>query len=399
MKLASAHSTHSDPRVAITEAYQKLKSDFGDVLPNWIGLHASVTYDADELIRTLRQLAPNIPIHGGTSCVGVMTEQGFHCSDGRGVGLLGLSDPAGSYGVGVMELGTDPRQAAFEASRKALEQAKRVGEIPSMVWIMGAPGNEESILKGIGDFFGPNVPIGGGSSGDNTVSGEWKQFANGAVFKNAVVVSALFVSKGVAFSFHSGYDPTDKKATVTKGSGRVIQELNHRPAAEFYNEWIGGGISDETIKGGNILMKSSLFPLGRVVGSAGSVSYYQLSHPDSVLPDKSMSMFSEVTTGDEVFLMQGSVDALVYRAERVVKSAIRSGQMDPGKISGALIIYCAGCMLTVKDRMSEVVSSLKNGLGEGVPFLGAFTFGEQGCFLGGENRHGNLMISVLLFGK
>jgi len=28
-----------------------------------------------------------------------------------------------------------------------------------------------------------------------------------------------------------------------------------------------------------------------------------------------------------------------------------------------------------------------------------FTLGEQGCFPGGENRHGNLMICATLFGR
>jgi len=54
-------------------------------------------------------------------------------------------------------------------------------------------------------------------------------------------------------------------------------------------------------------------------------------------------------------------------------------------------------MFTVKQRMDEVVSNLRSALGEETPFLGAFTFGEQGCFFGGENRHGNLMVSLVLF--
>jgi hypothetical protein len=69
----------------------------------------------------------------------------------------------------------------------------------------------------------------------------------------------------------------------------------------------------------------------------------------------------------------------------------------PDSIAGALVIYCAGCMLGIQPRMQEVVESLRGALGER-PFLGTFTFGEQGCFVGGENRHGNLMISVLTFG-
>lgn len=144
-------------------------------------------------------------------------------------------------------------------------------------------------------------------------------------------------------------------------------------------------------------MKTSLFPLGRVVGNTGGVPYFQLSHPDSITSEKSLTLFSNIQVGDEVYLMQGSVESLVSRAERVAQTAIQLSEADPSRIAGALVIYCAGCMLTVKDRMSDVVKSICSGLGEGVPFLGSFTFGEQGCFLGGENRHGNLMISILVF--
>jgi len=62
------------------------------------------------------------------------------------------------------------------------------------------------------------------------------------------------------------------------------------------------------------------------------------------------------------------------------------------------VIFCAGCMLTVRERMDQVVLGLRDNLAD-VPFLGCFTFGEQGCFIGGENRHGNLMISVTVFAR
>ena len=53
-------------------------------------------------------------------------------------------------------------------------------------------------------------------------------------------------------------------------------------------------------------------------------------------------------------------------------------------------------MLTVQDQMDQVATEVRDALG-GKPFIGAFTFGEQGCFIGGENHHGNLMISVVVF--
>jgi hypothetical protein len=53
-------------------------------------------------------------------------------------------------------------------------------------------------------------------------------------------------------------------------------------------------------------------------------------------------------------------------------------------------------MLSVRERLDEVVAGVNASL-DGAPFLGAFTFGEQGALLKAGNRHGNLMISCIIF--
>jgi hypothetical protein len=395
MKVATSFSTEADPRRGAVEAYERVAAQLG-APPQLLLVHASVRADARAILVALREAAPGVAIHGATSCVGVMTQDGFHRSDAGAVGLLGVLDPDGAYGVGAAELGTDPRAAATAAVSRALRDAGRDGEIPDMIWITQAPGNEELVLQGIGDLVGPQVPIGGGSSSDDLAGGGWLQFATDDVFTNAVVVAVLFTSRGVSFEFQSGYDPTQLKATVTKGYRRTISELGGRPAAAVYDEWTGGAISESLHDGGSVLMKTTLSPLGRVVGKTADIPYFLLSHPDQVRADGSMAVFSDVAVGDEVFLMRGSPESLVRRAGRVARSVLHPGS-GAGQLAGAVVVYCAGCMLTIQDRMPEVVASIRAGLGEDVPFLGVFTLGEQGCFLGGENRHGNLMISVLGF--
>jgi hypothetical protein len=74
-----------------------------------------------------------------------------------------------------------------------------------------------------------------------------------------------------------------------------------------------------------------------------------------------------------------------------------AAELTPAEVRGAMAIYCGGCMLAVRPRMDEVVAELRAAL-PGVPFLGAFTFGEQGQSVAGVNLHGNLMISVVVFG-
>ena len=66
------------------------------------------------------------------------------------------------------------------------------------------------------------------------------------------------------------------------------------------------------------------------------------------------------------------------------------------QIAGALIIYCAGCMMAVHNEMQTVVKGFRKALGS-QPFLGLHTFGEQGCAVPGENLHANLMMSIIVF--
>ena len=396
MKIATAWSVMPGADAAVTTAYRELTERLG-AEPQIIFLHSSADYDCDILVRRLQELAPRVPVHGGTSCLGVMTETGFHSDNGLGLGLLGILDPAGSYGVGVARMGNDPRAAAADAVQRALEQAQRPGETPAAVWLTAAPGQEELLVQGIEDLLGPDVPVIGGSSGDNTVTGEWKQFANGAVYADAVVTTVLFPTTEVMFAFHSGYEPSEHQGRVTRAQGRTLYEIDGRPAAEVYNDWIGGVLADVLATGGNVLARTTLHPLGRAVGTVGGIPYFRLSHPDSVTPDGALTLFTDIEAGDEIILMRGTRESLVSRAGYVAQSALETYVTTPAEVAGALVVYCAGCMLTIQDRMEETVAGLRAALG-GQPFLGAFTFGEQGCFLGGENRHGNLMISVLVFG-
>lgn len=397
MKIATSWSTLGDSGKAVEEAYAKLTQELG-ASPNLLLTYYSDNHNSDVVLNRLRSLAGNVPIQGGTSCLGIMTQDGFHSAAGVGLGLWGVRDPQGSYSVGVAPLKGDARKSAALATEQALSKAGRPGEVPALIWLNSAPGAEEKILEGIEDVLGPNVPIAGGSTGDNTVTGRWKQIGAGEVHQDAVVVTAMYPSVEVAFAFHSGYEPAEHHGKVTRAEGRTLFEIDGRPAAEVYNEWTGGAIAEALPGGGNVLAKTTLHPIGREVGRVGKVPYFKLSHPNSVTADGAMTLFSDIEKGDEILLMTGSTTNLITRAGRVAESAISAAELTPDQISGALVIYCAGCMLTIQNDMDKVAAGLQRVL-KGNPFIGVFTFGEQGCFIDGGNNHGNLMISVVVFSK
>lgn len=392
MKTASSFSTSADTVEALKHAYADLENKLGSP-PTWMAVHGTYQHSGEVIAATLQTLAPGVPFQGGTSCLGVMTEAGFHSEQGIGLGLFGIQDDEGVYGVGYAETKTYSRPTGHEAVRNALRAAKKMTS-PALVWLTCAPGDEEGVLTGIEEgLAGANTPIIGGSTADNTVEGNWYQLANGQVLTNGVVVTVMYPSRPIHFAFDNSYAPTSYKGTITKASGRMVYEIDHRPAAEVYNEWTKGVITDY-LSGGNILSHSTLYPLGRTAVWTQGGELYQLSHPDAVHENRALSLFTKAEPGEEIVLMESSVKELIYRVDRVTSRALES--LSQKKIAGALIIYCAGCMLAVQDQMDEVVRQFRQALGD-QPFLGLHTFGEQGCALLGENTHANLMMSIVIF--
>ncbi|MFA0909464.1 histidine kinase, partial [Vibrio cholerae] len=80
---------------------------------------------------------------------------------------------------------------------------------------------------------------------------------------------------------------------------------------------------------------------------------------------------------------------------RVIQEASYKSYQDRA-LFGSLTIFCAGSMLRLGQDIHKVQQKIMEQL-NGCAFICPFTFGEQGRFINGENAHGNLMISSVVF--
>lgn len=398
MQIATSWARHTTSSEAVDQALSALLQKL-PAAPHQIIAFFSQELDAEALRQALVAALPETPVHACSSCGGFMTEEGlFEPQGNEGVlGLWGICDAEGSFGSAVSTL-DDPVRSAQEALTAAMMQTDRVGEAPAMIWLTATPGQEEQVIDGLQQLVGQHVPIQGGSAGDNQVSGDWSVFTQQASTRQGVAVSVLYPSGLTAPVFHNGYSPAGHQAVVTRASGRTLYELDGEPAAEVYNRWTGGAIENVLQGGGNVLGQTTLFPLGREVDHIDQQPYFNLSHPETVTEDGALTLFSCIDEGETLVLLEGSVSGLVQRAGRVATAAVAATEADLPQLTGGLAIYCAGCRLTVGDKMTDVVASIRQAT-SGAPFIGGFTFGEQGCFLNGESRHGNLMISYVAFSE
>ncbi|WP_084717432.1 FIST signal transduction protein [Vibrio rhizosphaerae] len=347
-------------------------------------------YSPEILWQELTRQLPNVAIVGCSSYQGIMTEKGyFH---GPAVALMAVHHDTCTFGTGFAEFANYAtiNDAVQQAIHQALQHAQRCGEVPDLIVLHAIPGYEEEIIAAIDDVFGMSVPIIGGSAADNFIQQRWSVMTDKGWSGNAIAVQLCFPLSTVATGFCAGYSPTECVGTITKSRGRLLEEIDHEPAIDVYKAWISDHanqmISDEYFH-----QHMTSFPLGRIAGQIYEQPYYKLTHPRQMTEQGGLELFANVEVGQEVTLMTGSREQLVNRAARVLKEASAKNYTH-SEILGAISIFCAGAMARLGSDIQRVHKQMCEQL-NGKPFICPFTYGEQGQFVGGENAHGNLMIS------
>ena len=392
---------------ALTELGRAI--DNSGIKPAFICVFYDSDHDDTSIFNYVRKRFPGVALLGGTSCGGVMSETGLA---GTGsIGMLLVDDAEGNYGVASVRLGSNPSACAEQALHAALAAADCAGELPELIWIYQALGQEEAVIEGLRHVVGDRCPIIGGSAADNAIAGAWRQLGPDGPMNDGLVVAVLFSSGGLGFAFQCGYEPTGDSGIATrvgcapdahcgdgaKPSGRRVLAIDGEPAADVYNRWTGGVVSEKLDTGGSILMDTTMYPLGVDVGEIEGVTHYLLIHPERVLENRALSTFACIEEGTRLYSMRGDRTRLIERAGKVASAAAATLPGGIENLAGGLVVYCAGCMLAVGEQMPEVATAVSTSF-NGMPFVGCFTFGEQGAVLD-RNAHGNLMISAIAFGR
>nr|WP_086940099.1 FIST N-terminal domain-containing protein [Thaumasiovibrio occultus] len=388
MLIATSGSDHRNTETAIDQAVTSLKRELS--APDFILVYHTQDHDGEEVRRKLTQHFPHSTLLGCTSSRGVLDNQAYYANPA--LALWGCSDPDGAFGSAINHYYAGQAfQTAQRSIKEAIEQSGRLGELPSLVLLHATPGDEEEIIAGIESVIGTSVPILGGSAADENIAGRWSILNEHQSLNKGIAIAAIYPNCEISLSFHSGYAATQYSAVATAVENREVIELNGRPAADVYLEWMQATHSDLD---SDFFSDAGMHPLGRAVGEINGMAYYKLSHPFEITHRRGIRLFAGINQDERVYFMTGTQERLIKRAGKVIDSALGVGCTNLPV--GGIAFYCAGCMLQVEEKLPQVGRFMYTAMHE-MPFICPFTFGEQGQFIGGENAHGNLMISAVLF--
>ncbi|MBZ4416561.1 FIST signal transduction protein [Myxococcus sp. RHSTA-1-4] len=389
-------STAADEASAARELVTQLRQQAAGAPVRGGLVYSTIGFQAAALQKALVEQLPGVPFVGATSCLGVGSTQGFRTE--RAVSAFWFVGDGFRFGVSASARTGDVRGQGRALAQHALQQGHIPPDAARFAVVHATPGEEEALLSGLSDVLPRRTLFIGGSAADNDISGQWSVWSSDGVHRTGAVLAVCDWPWRLTAICQGGYLVTRRQGTVTRAKGRTVYTIDGRPAAEVYNEWLDGQLEPFLRTGGSVLGKTTLCPLG-VSRKMEGLETHVVVHPEKVLlPERALTLFADVREGEQVTLMRSTTGALVEQSGRVAEWAMGSSGLTRDELAGALLVYCAGCMLTIEKQVPDMLRRFQQAVGQ-TPFVSLFTFGEQGCVMPERPEHGNLMTSLLLLGN
>jgi len=350
------HSSSSDEAAAVKElAEQIIQPDMAAVV-----FFASSKYELDKLGKELKQTF-TVPLIGCTTS-GEITPKGY--SEGSNTGVSLASDRLKVLTHTIQPLnGFESSQITniVASVKKQISQAQNDDPETAafgLLLVDGLSVMEEQIVAPLSHYL-ENVPLIGGSAGDDLAFEKTHVYADGQFVSDSATISIFITSLPFKTFKMQHFVPTDKKLVITKAdpNRRIVYEINGMPAATEYASMLGLNIDDlET-------MVFTKYPVLLKIGGEFYVRSIQ-----KVNNDGSLTFFCAIDEGLVLTLSEG-ID-LVHNLEDSLAKVTDSIP------DHRLIIGCE-CILrrleviekNLTDNVSDIMSRYN--------VIGFHTYGEQ----------------------
>lgn len=389
MKALTGYSVNADAYKAGVEAAKMAGKNKSAKL---VFAYMSCDYKIKDVIKGIKEIY-DCPVIGNTSFTGVIMPEGYIGGDKPFVGIMVLCDPDMVVGVGFAD------RKAFQSARDAGESATKAARVmtkmpyndePDLMYMTASPTEEEFFLKGANRVIG-RVPVFGGSTADNTITGNWKLYLDNKITAEGVAVALIYMKGGFVNEFTGAYRETSDMGIITKVEGtRRLVSIDNVPAVKKYAKW--RGMKPSELMGDKLLSATITSPLG-VKDRLGDL--IAIRHPMFANDDYSMNIGANLAEGTTVIRMEATVDELVSSVGETLKK-LNARIKKP--VVCYHLVHCGGRRAGIDSRINEVYEEIKKNT-NGAPFIMEFTFGEYGYVDDGNNTTGGLMLSFTAFTK
>lgn len=326
---------------------------------------SSVSYDQEKMISGVRSVSKEIPLVG-CSDSGEITTNG---PTSEQVAVMALSADNIDFVIGV-GLGAD--KDSYAAGMAAAKQVKEksVKELSLvMTFLDGLAENGAAVVRGIQEVLGKDMPIVGGSAGDDFLFKKTFQYYNDQIMTNAVINIGFSGEFFFGVGVRHGWKPIGLPMKVTEAKGSRIIKVNDRSALSIYEDYFGKK-AEELIRE-PIARMAYTYPLGMSVKGSE-----ELLIRDVVIANEQgeITCAAEIEEGSEIRLMLGEEERAILAAQEAAKQAL--SQLKGVEPKAIFVFNCMARKKLLGANIKNEIDAIQEVLGKQVPMIGFYTYGE-----------------------
>ena len=367
-------SARKDAYEAGIEACKQAMEKLGKNKPDLTIVFSSVSLDPEQVVRGVRKASNDAPLIGCTDA-GSITNTG---PVSNAVGVMAISSDKLEFYTG---LGEGIKDGAREAGRAVAKEVQEKAKSPLKVFLMFPDvltGNGADIVRGVLDVLGEHFPVLGGAAGDDFLFEKTYQYENGKVVSGAVAGVGISGDFVMGAGVRHGWMPIGTPMIVTKSKGSVVYELDHKPAVKIYEDYFGDRAED--LKKEPLARLAITYPLGIKLPEFDE---YLIRDPITVDDKGAITCAAEIPEGSEIRLMIGSKEKAIEAAEDAARKLMKDFKEKGAAPKFVLMFNCIAREKLFGARANDEIQAVMKIIGNEVPLLGFYTYGEQAP-IGGE---------------
>jgi hypothetical protein len=366
LDLGIGFSSQADVFAAGEEAAQQVVSHLAGRKPDLVLVFSSIRFADPRMLKAVRSVTGGAPLLGCTDAGEIVTAGPKR----RSVTVIGFQLGDNACVTAVERHISNHPKAAGERLAEGLMRDAPPSPGCLLVFPDGLSGSGSEIVSGIEKRMGRKIKIAGGSAGDDFYFQKTFQFFNDEILTDGLPGVLFCGDFKVGIGVRHGWVPVGRPRRVTRATGHVVYQLDHRPAVCIYEDFLG--LKRQELMEDTLASVTLSYPLGTEL--AGQ-SEYLLRDAIRVGRAGSLICTADVPQGSEVRLMIGGYESALEAAQQAAYEA--RDQLGGTRLKGALVFCSVARQKMLGSEFQGEIDVIRNALGgAGVRLGGFYSYGE-----------------------
>lgn len=369
------YSGHRNAPIAGREAAEQALEKAGISNPDLVLVFATVGYHQEALIRAVREATADAPL-SGCSGEGIIA-QGISAESNFGVCVMVVSSDSLRFTnlrVPSLQDGSGP---AGSSLGRQLRPILANDAIACLLFADGLSFDFDPFRSGFeAELSLPRaLPLFGGLSADNWALKQTFQYHDDEVISGGLSCVLISGQGSLAWGINHGCVPIGTRHTITRCKGNIIYEIDGVRALEALKGYLDGQLEGQWNKISLNLCLGFKAPQEFRDQYGDFVVRYMVSKDDEI---GSVTIQSDVEPGTHFWMVRRDKELIREGISTIVRQ-VRE-RCGAGRPAFALQFECMGRGKVVfrEQEKSELQRLLQRGIGEDVPWIGFYTYGEIG---------------------